>query len=287
VNQICQLVGISKKTYYYSQEPQQRLNEKYHALRPVLNRLVEKHPSYGLPRLKKALAEQEGLIVNQKLLRRLLRVWGLDWPRRAGAGQHKQTWVQRVVEELGPRANLVRQRQITAPFQVLVTDMTRLSFGAGIAYLCVHLDWFGKLVLGWDLSLHPDALLAVASLQAARVTLREWRRDTLEGLVVHQDQGSPYTSGDYVTALLESQAYVSYSRPATPGDTPVNEAFFSRLKAEWGEVLTEAKTFEDMYQLVSQAIVYYNKQRNHTSIGCQTPAQFTQQYFDHLTLESS
>jgi hypothetical protein len=25
----------------------------------------------------------------------------------------------------------------------------------------------------------------------------------------------------------------------------------------------------------------------HTSIGCQTPAQFTQQYVDHLTLESS
>jgi hypothetical protein len=48
---------------------------------------------------------------------------------------------------------------------------------------------------------------------------------------------------------------VNYSRPATPGDNPVNEAFFSRLKAEWGEVLAEAKTFEVLYQLLSQAIV--------------------------------
>jgi putative transposase len=196
VNQICQLVGISKKTYYHSQEPQERLSEKYHALRPILNQLVETHPSYGLPRLKKALAEQEGLVVNQKLLRRLLGVWGLNWPRRAGAGQHKQTWVQRVIEELGPRANLVRQIQISAPFQVLVTDMTRLAGQAGIAYLCVHLDWFGKLVLGWDLSRHPDAALAVASLQAAKVTLQGWQRDSLAGLIVHQDQGSPYTSGE-------------------------------------------------------------------------------------------
>jgi transposase InsO family protein len=85
--------------------------------------------------------------------------------------------------------------------------------------------------------------------------------------------------------VLENQAYVSYSRPATPGDNPVNESFFSRLKAEWGELFVEAETFEALQHLVSRAIAYYNTERYHTSIGCQTPAQFTQQYVDHLTLE--
>jgi len=45
-----------------------------------------------------ALAEQEGLVVNPKLLRKLLRVWGLTWHRTAGAGQRKKTWVQRVID---------------------------------------------------------------------------------------------------------------------------------------------------------------------------------------------
>jgi hypothetical protein len=148
VNQICQLLGISKKSYYHSQEPHERLAEKYQALRPVLGRLIEQHPSYGVPRLRKALTEQEGMIVNPKLLRKLLRIWGLTWQRTAGAGQRKKTWVQRVIDSLGERANLVRHLQITARFQVLVTDMTRLAFAGGIAYLCVHLDWYGKLVLG-------------------------------------------------------------------------------------------------------------------------------------------
>jgi len=156
VNQVCQLLGLSKKSYYQSQEPQERLAEKYQALGPGLGRLIEQHPSYGVPRLKKALAEQEGLVVNPKRLRKLLRVWGLSWQRTAGAGQRKKTWVQRVIEALGPRANLVRQIQITACFQVLVTEMTRLAFAGGIAYLRVHVDWFGKLVLGWELSLHRD-----------------------------------------------------------------------------------------------------------------------------------
>ena len=79
---------------------------------------------------------------------------------------------------------------------------------------------------------------------------------------------------------------VSYSRPATPGDNPVNEAFFSHLKAEWGEQFVEAETFDALHQLVSRAIAYYNTERYHTSIGCQTPAQFTQKFLNHLTLES-
>ncbi len=210
MNQTGQLLGISKKTYYYSQELQEHLAEKYQTLRPILGWLIEKHPSYGVPRLKKALAEQEGIVVNAKLLRKLLRVWGLSWQRKAGAGQRKKTWVQRVVESLGPRANLVRHLQITACFQVLVTDMMQLPFVGGIAYLCVHLDWYCKLVLGWELSLHPDTPLALASLQLALAMIKEWKGGILDGLIVHQDQGSPYTSGDYVTAVLESQAYVSY-----------------------------------------------------------------------------
>ena len=114
----------------------------------------------------------------------------------------------------------------------------------------------------------------------------EWKGGTLEGLIVHQDQGSPYTSGDYVTAVLRSQAFLSYSRRATPGDNPVNEAFFSRFKAERGEQVAETKTLEVLRQLFSRAIAYYNTQRYHTSIGCQTPAQFTQQFLEHLTLEN-
>jgi transposase InsO family protein len=125
----------------------------------------------------------------------------------------------------------------------------------------VHLDWYGKLVLGWELSLHPDTPLALASLQMAFAAIIEWKGGTLDGLIVHQDQGSPSTRGDYVTAILERQAFVSYSRPATPGDNPVNESFFSRFKAEWGEQVAETKTVEALRQLVSRAIAYYNTER--------------------------
>jgi len=52
-------------------------------------------------------------------------------------------------------------------------------------------------------------------------------------------------------------------------------------------ILLEGHIFERMTQVAStRAIAYYNTERYHTSIGCQTPAQFTQQFLDRLTLES-
>jgi len=46
-------------------------------------------------------------------------------------------------------------------------------YAGGIAYLSVQLDWYGKLVLGWELSLHPDTPLALASLQMAFAAIIE------------------------------------------------------------------------------------------------------------------
>jgi len=64
-----------------------------------------------------------------------------------------------------PRVNLVRHLQTSTYFRKLMTDMTQMPFARGIAYLSVHLDRYGKLMLGWELSIHPDMPLALALLQ--------------------------------------------------------------------------------------------------------------------------
>jgi transposase InsO family protein len=91
---------------------------------------------------------------------------------------------------------------------------------------------------------------------------------------------------DYAYSSSEAAYHCELLTTRDPGDNPVNKAFFSHLKAEWGEQFVEAETFDALYQLVSRAIAYYNTERYHTSIGCQTPAQFTRQFLDHLALES-
>ena len=89
-----------------------------------------------------------------------------------------------------------------------------------------------KLVYRRVLILHPDSELALASLQTELVDFKKWKGGMLGGLIAYQKWGRP---------ALKSQAYMSYSQPATPGDNQVNECFFSRLKAERGEMFVEAK----------------------------------------------
>jgi len=72
VNQICRLLGISKKTYYYSIDPAQTLEQRYGHLKSMLERIIRKNPSYGYRRIKKALFEVYGEVVNHKVLLKLL-----------------------------------------------------------------------------------------------------------------------------------------------------------------------------------------------------------------------
>ena len=274
VNGVCKLVGISKDTYYNSKDKQSTLKTKYRYLKPKIVEIIEANPAYGYPRIKQVLEDEFGEVVNHKLLLKLLKLWGLTLKRKIRP--RKKSWVQRVLEFLGFRANLLFELAINRIFQVIVSDVTEIIYDHGRRklYLCVHLDYFGKLVLGWQISAHPDTDLVLASFQLARRRLKRLKQ-SLTGIVFHQDQGSVYTSTDYTTEVLETGAYLSFSRKGEPGDNAVNEAFFSRLKDEQKDYFFEIENPWKLEQAVRKAIDYYNYKRYHTSIGTQAPWSFT------------
>lgn len=52
------------------------------------------------------------------------------------------------------------------------------------------------------------------------------------------------------------------------------ESFFGRLKDEWREVFYQAKTEEEIKQLISGAITYYNTLRIHSNHYNKSPDEF-------------
>lgn len=245
----------------------------------MINKIIKANPYYGYPRIKKALKEQYGEVVNHKLLFKLLKLWGLELKRKTR--RKKKSWMTKVLEFLQSRANLLRRAEadgrITSCFQAIVSDITEISFKAGKAYLCVHLDYVGKLVYGWELSLSPNRHLVIGSFKKTVRKLKLLGVNALmfAKIIFHQDRGTQYTSADYTTTVLEANAYLSFSKKGEPGDNAVNEAFFSRLKDEWRDMFAEAESFEELEKLVKKAIDYYNERRYHTSIDNQTPLGFT------------
>lgn len=288
VNQICRMFGLSKKTYYYGFSPEETLQRRYGWLKVLIEKIIEANPAYGYRRIKKSLEEDYGEVVNHKLLLRVLRAWGLQLKRRIRAP--RKSWVRQILDFLQIRANLVwrlaRGNMLKGCFRVVVSDVTELVYQGGKAYLCVHMDIFGKMLYGWNLKEGPDSDLVIQSLKKAVLALKRILGTVPSSLIFHQDRGSVYTGCEYVTAVLSQKFQLSYSRTGEPGDNAVNESFFSRLKEEWRDVFYEAKSFEELSVMVEKAIDYYNNDRYHSSIGLQAPVKYTMDQANRLTVLS-
>jgi putative transposase len=227
-------LGISKDTYYNSKDKQSTLTDKYSSLKPKIAKIIRHNSYYGYPRIKKALLEKYNIVINHKLLLKLLKLWSLELKRKTR--KKKKTWITKTLEFLQSRANLLRRAQskgkLTEPFQAVVSDITEIVYQGGKAYLCVHMDLIGKYVYGWSLSLSPDRHLIINSFNKTKRKLKYFGIKVLTRIIFHQDRGTQYTSADYIIAVLNAGAYLSYSKKGEPGDNAVNEAFFSRLKDE-------------------------------------------------------
>lgn len=285
VNQICRLLGISKKSYYRSRDPVAVLNERYAVLKTRIMKIIKDNPAYGYRRIKEALREVFGETINHKLLLKLLKIWGLSLKRKIR--KPKRGWFHKVIDFLQMRANLLwnmmREGLIVRCFQVVVSDVTEIQYKSGKAYLCVHMDHFGKMIYGWNLSCSAGRETVLKSFEMAVQKIRKVLSFFPKGIVFHQDRGSVYTSTDYISTLLKYACRISFSRKGEPGDNAVNESFFSRLKEEWRDVFGEAGSFEELEKFVEKAIAYYNNKRYHSSIGLKTPAKFMNEQVFSLT----
>ena len=101
-------------------------------------------------------------------------------------------------------------------------------------------------------------------------------------LLQHQDQGSQYTSYEYVQNVLNAGLTLSYSTPGTPTENPGQESFFGRLKDECKSEFLEMETFEQLKKLISRKISYYNNRRLHTSLKLQSPKKYTSNFIKNF-----
>ena len=93
-------------------------------------------------------------------------------------------------------------------------------------------------------------------------------------MIVHSDQGSIYTSHDYLARLLvEDRVRISYSERGCK-DNPWIESFWGRMKVEIGSQISEAGTFAELQSVIAERMSYYNTRRRHSRIGNRVPLDY-------------
>ena len=175
--------------------------------------ICDEFECYGYRRVGAALRHQ-GIVVNSKRLRRLMREHGLQPKRRR---RYVATTDSNHASPIFP--DLAKVVIADRPNQLWVADLTYVAIPDGFVYLAAILDAWSRKVVGYAISRSMDARIAVAALKAAVKS-----RNPPAGCIHHSDRGSQYASETYRTLLAAYGLTGSMSRRGNPYDNAKAEA---------------------------------------------------------------
>lgn len=165
---------------------------------------------------------EDGYRIGRFKVRSLMRDLGLLSKQPA---RHAYT---ATVERLDIPNHLNREFAVQAPKQAWCGDITYIWAQGRWCYLAVVLDLFGRRVVGWALSSHPNAELIIRALDMAYE-----QRGRPQNVMFHSDQGSQYVSRTFRQRLWRYRMRQSMSRRGNCWDNAPMERLFRSLKLEW------------------------------------------------------
>ena len=257
VRRQCALLGMSRSTLYYKSVGEDVFNER---LMCLIDAQYLRTPFYGVEQMRhylNRLLASEGVTVNAKRVRRLMRLMGLEaiYPKPRTTQKHPENKVY---------PYLLKDLTIDRPDHVWCTDITYVPMHRGWVYLVAIMDWFSRYVLAWEVSVTLDAWFCVEALK------RALSMGTPE--VFNSDQGSQFTSRTFTDVLRETRIAISMDGRGRVYDN----IFVERL---WRSVKYEEVYLHD-YQTPAEAVAglgryftFYNHERPHQAFGGLTPAE--------------
>ena len=253
MNQQCELLGLSRSSYYY--EPAIETAENL-ALMALIDREYTAHPFRG-SRGMRAWLRREGHAVNRKRVQRLMRLMGLEavYPKphlSAGGAGHKVY------------PYLLRNVAIERADQVWSTDITYIPMPNGFMYLTAVIDWYSRYVLSWRLS---NTLDVEFCLEALEESLSQGCPE-----VFNTDQGVQFTSASFTARLESAGAKVSMDGKGRCLDNVFVERLWRTVKYEY-VYLWRPETVPALTEGLTNYFGYYNLARRHQGLAYRTPAQ--------------
>ena len=127
----------------------------------------------------------------------------------------------------GTRNLVERDFTATAPNTKWVTDITYIRTAEHWLYLCIVLDLYSDVVVGWSMSPQQDRHLVIQA-----VLMAVWQRPGHTPVILHSDRGCQFTSDEYQHFLAAHHITCSMSAVGSCADNAVAESFFGLLKRE-------------------------------------------------------
>lgn len=232
---------------YYKPLGESDLNLK---LMRLMDEIHLEEPTFGVLRLQDEL-EERGYKVNVKRIRRLRNKMGIKtiYPKRNLSKLGKAKYIH---------PYLLRNLKIERSNQVWAIDITYIPMLKGFMYLTAVIDVYSRYILGWQLSNSLD---------------KETQTDLVEELfeeygtpeIINSDQGSQYTSENWLNCLKSNSVKISMDGKGRAKDNIYIERFWRSIKYDY-IYLNPAENGMDLYRGIDNFIWKYNR-RKHQGIG--------------------
>ena len=207
----CKLLSISRGSLYYKPLGESDLNLK---LMRMIDEIHLEEPAFGVLRLQDEL-EERGYKVNVKRIRRLRNKMGIKtiYPKRNLSKLGKAKYIH---------PYLLRNLKIERSNQVWAIDITYIPMRKGFMYLTAVIDVYSRYILGW---------------QPANSLDKETQTDLVKELfeeygtpeIINSDQGSQYTSENWVNCLRSNNVKISMDGKGRAKDNIYIERFWRSI----------------------------------------------------------
>jgi transposase InsO family protein len=246
---MCKVFEVSRSGYYAWRKRQNVPPKDQWLVDLIIECQRESKQTYGFRRVRLWL-ERHQKYVNSKAILRIMRKYSLlSQVRRTKAYTHYKQAVHKYPNLLD------RQFEQTLPNRFWVTDITYIPTPQGMRYMCAVVDLCGKVVLAWRLGSDMTASLVTDTIRDALQ-----QEKVTDGLALHSDQGSQYTSQAYFDLSKEYHFAPSMSSPGCPYDNAAMENFFGTLKTEC-LYRSHFSSNDALLQLISEYVHFYNFER--------------------------
>ncbi len=250
-----ELLDVSRSAIYY----QPTVSEQNILIMNLIDKIYTDCPFYGKRRMAFTLNRDHGIAIGSAHTKTLMDKMGLEaiYPK-------KKINLSQPNKQHKIYPYLLRGVEIIKPNQIFSADITYIKLLSGFCYLIAVIDWFSRYVLSWQLSNIMDAEFCQNALSAAyKINIPE---------IFNSDQGSQFTSQDFIDLSLNNKVAVSMDGRGRCLDNIFVERLWRSVKRE-NIYLNDYQTIAEVKIGLEDYFQFYNHRRPHQSLNYQTPAQ--------------
>ena len=227
--------------YHESKQEIRDLNTK-----ELIEATLAVHPAYGHKRIALELG------INKKRVLRVMKKYAIKPYRRK-----KKPWKKAVSSEL-VHPNLLKNIDCIESYRIWCMDFTYLWYQGRFIYVATVLDIYTREILGVSIGTRHTTSFVIEALVVALM-------DNPKPDIVHDDQGSEFTSHQFNDFCDSCGIALSMSDKGSPWQNGYQESFYDKFKVDLGDP-SRFESLGELIYCIHQTIHYYNHDRIHTKL---------------------